>query len=313
MERTRNWMAVLVSLLIVGGTAPALAGLDLLYTTGEPMPVLDSGTGAETNLGFISGWFDESLPGRYSATAFTIDEDVVIEEVVAYWFDASDNAALTDFATLEWTFHADDVGGGPGTIVATGTLAETDILNEEWIEPVGGAATDWKRRFMLHAELSAGTYWVSFHGVEGSLAWLTGAIDGSDEIYRATVGNDYTLYTTENWETPDDPGRLYHLAFELWGSTGGAPCEGDANGDGVVDPLDSGFVLARFGCPVGTGDEGCDTADQNGDGVVDPLDVGFVLARFGPCQAAATQPESDVSFDTALPTRNTGSGSNAIE
>jgi len=60
-------------------------------------------------------------------------------------------------------------------------------------------------------------------------------------------------------------------------------CEGDANGDGVVDPLDSGFVLARFGCPVGTGDTGCDAADQNGDGVVDPLDAGFVLARFGDC------------------------------
>ncbi|MCH7701542.1 MAG: hypothetical protein IID37_07625 [Planctomycetes bacterium] len=27
-------------------------------------------------------------------------------------------------------------------------------------------------------------------------------------------------------------------------------CEGDANGDGAVDPLDSGYVLARFGdCP----------------------------------------------------------------
>ena len=61
------------------------------------------------------------------------------------------------------------------------------------------------------------------------------------------------------------------------------PCEGDANGDGVVDPLDSGFVLARFGCPVGTGDPNCDVADQNGDGVVDPLDSGFVLARFGDC------------------------------
>lgn len=60
-------------------------------------------------------------------------------------------------------------------------------------------------------------------------------------------------------------------------------CEGDANGDGLVDPLDSGFVLARFGCEVGTGDPGCDTADQNGDGTVDPLDVGFVLARFGTC------------------------------
>ena len=61
------------------------------------------------------------------------------------------------------------------------------------------------------------------------------------------------------------------------------PCAGDANSDGTVDPLDSGFVLARFGCEVGEGDPNCDIADQNGDGSVDPLDVGFVLARFGPC------------------------------
>ncbi len=60
-------------------------------------------------------------------------------------------------------------------------------------------------------------------------------------------------------------------------------CEGDANGDGLVDPLDSGFVLARFGYPVGTGDPNCDAGDQNGDGLVDPLDVGYMLARFGPC------------------------------
>lgn len=60
-------------------------------------------------------------------------------------------------------------------------------------------------------------------------------------------------------------------------------CDGDANGDGLVDSLDSGFVLARFGCEVGGGDPGCDAADQNGDGLVDPLDAGFVLARFGPC------------------------------
>ena len=61
-------------------------------------------------------------------------------------------------------------------------------------------------------------------------------------------------------------------------------CEGDANSDGTVDPLDSGYVLARFGCPVGTGDPTCDAADQNGDGAVDPLDSGFVLARFGDCR-----------------------------
>lgn len=61
------------------------------------------------------------------------------------------------------------------------------------------------------------------------------------------------------------------------------PCQGDLNGDGNVDPLDIGFVLARFGCPVGTGDPSCDAADLNGDGTVDPLDSGFVLARFGTC------------------------------
>ena len=61
------------------------------------------------------------------------------------------------------------------------------------------------------------------------------------------------------------------------------PCEGDANGDNTVDPLDAGFVLARLGCEVGAGDSDCDAADVNVDAVVNPLDVGFVLARFGPC------------------------------
>ncbi len=60
-------------------------------------------------------------------------------------------------------------------------------------------------------------------------------------------------------------------------------CDGDAKGDRLVDPFDSSFVLARFGCLVGTGNPECDAADQNSDGNVDPLDSGFVLARFGDC------------------------------
>ena len=75
------------------------------------------------------------------------------------------------------------------------------------------------------------------------------------------------------WTAPEDPPTFPPCEA----------CQGDVNGDGTVDPLDSGFVLARFGCPVGEGDPDCDIADQNTDGTVDPLDVGFVLARFGPC------------------------------
>jgi len=62
-----------------------------------------------------------------------------------------------------------------------------------------------------------------------------------------------------------------------------APCDGDANGDGVVDPLDAGFVQARFGCSYPSDGENCLFADANDDGTVDPLDVGYVLARFGDC------------------------------
>jgi hypothetical protein len=61
------------------------------------------------------------------------------------------------------------------------------------------------------------------------------------------------------------------------------PCEADTNGDGTIDPLDGGYVLARLGCFVGAGDAECDAADANLDGVVDPMDFAFVLARLGPC------------------------------
>lgn len=48
---------------------------------------------------------------------------------------------------------------------------------------------------------------------------------------------------------------LDHFRFGMTGTItilpSETPCEGDANGDGTVDPLDAGFVLARLRCPVG--------------------------------------------------------------
>jgi len=57
-------------------------------------------------------------------------------------------------------------------------------------------------------------------------------------------------------------------------------CDGDVNTDGVVDPLDLGAVLSRFGQDVTPEN---DIYDANGDGAIDPLDTGFILSRFGPC------------------------------
>lgn len=61
-------------------------------------------------------------------------------------------------------------------------------------------------------------------------------------------------------------------------------CSADANRDCVIDPLDVGFVQARFGCVYPYDGVNCLRADVNGDGIVDPLDLGYVLSRFGPCE-----------------------------
>ena len=60
-----------------------------------------------------------------------------------------------------------------------------------------------------------------------------------------------------------------------------ALCDGDVNGDELVDPLDTGAILARFGLDP-CNEETCQY-DVNCDGVIDPLDIGYVLARFGLC------------------------------
>ena len=121
------------------------------------------------------------------------------------------------------------------------------------------------------------------------------AVTHSVNFGQRYVGLDFTVdNSNELTATAPANGRFappgYYMLFVV--NSAGVPavarivqltCGGDANGDGSVDPLDSGFVLARFGCPVGTGDASCDAADQNGDGAVDPLDSGFVLARLGSC------------------------------
>lgn len=105
-------------------------------------------------------------------------------------------------------------------------------------------------------------------GLSGSTP--AGATDPTD----AFMGLDFDITL--------DPGESTTVSvFHTYGET--PTCDGDANGNGEVDPLDSGFVLARFGCDVGTGDPDCDAADVNCDGEVDPLDSGYVLARFGTC------------------------------
>jgi len=105
---------------------------------------------------------------------------------------------------------------------------------------------------------------------------------GADSIQNQ--GSNETFWYDPGAPDPLNATASYAVTLTVTPDVGEVPCPGDANGDSTVDPLDAGFVLARFGCSVGTGDPLCDAADQNGDGFVDPLDAGFVLARFGACE-----------------------------
>lgn len=61
-------------------------------------------------------------------------------------------------------------------------------------------------------------------------------------------------------------------------------CPGDANGDGVVGPMDIGYVNSYFGCSGNKDDpmsEECCMADLNEDERVDGLDIEIVLDHLG--------------------------------
>ena len=127
------------------------------------------------------------------------------------------------------------------------------------------------------------TLW--YNGTEmGTYPWTLGVFGGDSGCPTGGCIGAIDLFAFGTTTIYYDDFCLVLAGEDCSSSECGTSCDGDANSDGTVDPLDSGFVLARFGCPVGTGDSGCDDADQNCDGAVDPLDSGYVLARFGPCE-----------------------------
>ncbi|MFO0873853.1 MAG: hypothetical protein U0575_07760 [Phycisphaerales bacterium] len=66
------------------------------------------------------------------------------------------------------------------------------------------------------------------------------------------------------------------LAAAIAAPTFGATCEGDLNGDGIVDGADLAIMFANFGLAGSS-------ADVNGDGIVDGGDLGKMLSNWGVC------------------------------
>ncbi len=148
--------------------------------------------------------------------------------------------AISTTAAFATSVFATDVDGDGDTDVLSASQLDDKIA---WYENDGASPPSFTERVISTvADLATCVFSTDLDG------------DGDIDVLSASAGDDKIAWYED-----------------------GINCEGDANGDGTVDPLDSGYVLARFGCSVGTGDPSCDAADQNGDGAVDPLDSGFVL------------------------------------
>jgi len=201
-------------------------------------------------------YFPDNSPSDDDFTVIIHHDDAGLPGDVIY----SENAVATDrVATGETLFGIWDEFEFTLTLAEPVSLEPGTYFVEIFNNTVGNSDS-----FIWEGGLDAQIPGIALAGEAPGVNWSTdGGLDLSIEVQAGVIGAD------ENEDgVPDECGG----------------CEGDANGDGTVDPLDAGFVLARFGCPVGTGDPSCDAADQNGDGSVDPLDSGFVLARFGPCE-----------------------------
>ncbi len=102
------------------------------------------------------------------------------------------------------------------------------------------------------------------------------AISGTTAIVGAFLDDD----------NGDRSGSAY--LFDLGGCGGTCvrnpewQCDGDTDGDGQVNPVDSGLVQAAFGS---TDEQDVCNYDVDCDGQINPVDSGIVQSLFGTCEA----------------------------
>ena len=124
---------------------------------------------------------------------------------------------------------------------------------------------------------------------QGDVVDLNGNGLPDDDVFIDIFNNDDAFLTDDGWYYFD--ADLYdglkvalgQAFLRIQVDLDGKEVTGDLTGDGIVDGLDLGNLLANWSIPAGTpgcgGAKPC-PADINGDGVVDGLDLGILLANW---------------------------------
>ncbi len=186
---------------------------------------------------------------------------------------------------LYWRVESSNAVGTTGSTPAVGSFTTFGTIPHSFdlLAPTGGAVVNTQ------------TPTLSWGAAEGATSYRV-LIDRFFDFFapildEAVVSPESGVVTYEVAEGVLDDGSFYYWRIEavnLMGSRTGLPfaasfsidtaalCDGDANGDGVVDVNDISAVLFALG-------EGGGERDVNSDGVVDVNDVAYVLFRLGGC------------------------------
>jgi hypothetical protein len=103
---------------------------------------------------------------------------------------------------------------------------------------------------------------------------------------------DYTFYVENGFANviregefaaPQMVDKVDNVTGDMLVVVSAPSCVWDIDGNGVVNPIDSGICMSKFGCTVGGGDAQCDACDIDGNTVVNPIDSGVIMSNFGDC------------------------------
>ena len=223
---------------------------------------------------------------RLAADDFVLEQDTRITRIVFYTVMFGDPIVLGG----DW-YVFEDGGDAPGALIDHG---EVDMLREDsgWVHPKWG--TIFINTFEpASLELPAGRYFVGFRSIiqtedRGkysilSTRWAHGQTAG---LWNFNVKPDGTVQ--DRWMLLEEFNQVpeQEWAFEIHGESGGCVrnpewiCDGDVDGDGQVNPVDSGLVQAAFGS---LDDQDLCNYDVDCDGRINPVDSGIVQSLFGTC------------------------------
>ena len=187
--------------------------------------------------------------GTSGAAATTSDVDVGTTRLLSPVFDLSGVASAT-VSYARWYFCSDAPPAGA-------TPAEVDPFV---IEVSGDGGTTWTVLESVTTYPTPNAWARASFSVGSALPQLT-----SQVRFRFSIS-----------DTPDNSITEAGIDdFNLTVSTCVAPCQGDFDGNDVVNGADLGVLLAQWGS---TG-----SADLNGDGTVNGADLGTLLSKWGTC------------------------------